>query len=382
MATQRIPFNRPIRSSSERAYIDTVLESGRLAGDGVFCKKTEAILREMTGTPEVLVTSSCTHALEMCAMLLDAPPGAEVIVPDFTFPSTANAFATQGLRPIFADIDPGTLNISPDATRALINEKTVAIVVMHYGGIACDMEAFHNICQENDLRLLEDNAHGLGGAWEEAPLGTLGCLAAQSFHETKNFSCGEGGALFVNDRSYFERAAVLRDKGTDRSLFFRGDVDRYTWVDVGSSYVLGEISAALLLAQLEEHEEIQANRRRAWNIYLDGLTEWAAEFGVSLPLVPEYARPAYHAFALVLPTPDDQKQMIEHLDHFGIAAVFHYQPLHESRMGRRLGVNGNGCPVSSRVSKRLVRLPLFSDIRPSEAERVVEATIRFRPSTD
>ena len=364
------------------AYVDTVLRSGKLAGNGVFCKKAETVLRAMSGSPEVLVTSSCTHALEMCAMLLDAPSGSEVIVPDFTFSSTANAFATLGYRPVFADIDPTTLNIAPAATRALINDRTVAIVVMHYGGIACDMEAFYDICEENGLWLFEDNAHGLGGRWKDAPLGTLGCLAAHSFHETKNISCGEGGALFINDPSFYKRAEVLREKGTDRSLFFRGEVDKYTWIDIGSSYVLCEISAALLLAQLEDFEKLQANRRQAWDIYFDTLTEWASEYGISLPTVPDYAYPAYHSFALVMPTPNDQRQLIGHLAQFGIDATFHYQPLHESRMGRRLATDVEGCPVSSRISKCLVRLPLFSDIRPHEVERIIEATTEYLPPVD
>jgi dTDP-4-amino-4,6-dideoxygalactose transaminase len=380
VASQRIPFNRPFRSANEVDYVTAVLESGRLAGDGAFCARAESLLAKLTDAPSALVTSSCTHALEMCAMLLDAPAGSEIVVPDFTFPSTANAFAMLGYRPVFADIDPHTLNISPESARERISSRTAAIVVMHYGGIACDMEAFRTLCDEHGLLLIEDNAHGLGGTWNDASLGTLGHLGTQSFHETKNISCGEGGALLVNDSSFKERAEILREKGTDRSLFRRGRVDKYTWVDTGSSYVLSEVSAAILLSQLESLEEIQANRNAAWDTYSVHLIDWAGDLGVGLPVVPDFASPAFHAFALVMPTPNDQRDLIQHLDQRGIAAVFHYQPLHESIMGRRFGAEPRECPISNHVAQRLVRLPVFSDIRQEEVERVCSEVTKYRPS--
>ncbi|MBT5876520.1 MAG: dTDP-4-amino-4,6-dideoxygalactose transaminase [Candidatus Latescibacteria bacterium] len=360
---------------NELDYVTTVLESGRLAGDGVFCARAESLLGELTGAHSALVTSSCTHALEMCAMLLDAPSGSEIIVPDFTFPSTANAFAMLGYRPVFADIDPATLNISPESARSCVSSRTVAIVVMHYGGVACDMEAFRSLCDDHDLILIEDNAHGLGGTWNDAPLGTFGNLATQSFHETKNISCGEGGALLINDDSYKDRAEILREKGTNRSLFRRGLADKYTWVDTGSSYVLSEVSAAILLAQLEDFLLIQANRRHAWSTYRNRLEQWGLQRGVRFQSVPEYVSSACHAFPLLFPSPHDRDRFIDHLDRHGITAVFHYQPLHASRMGRLTGANREDCSVSTSVAECLVRLPLYSGIQCDEVERVVEATI-------
>ncbi len=373
-----VPFNRPLIAENQLTFVGEVIDAGRLAGNGNFGRMVEDRLEILTTCPSVLLTTSCTHALEMTALLLNADPGSEVIVPDFTFSSTANAFAQMGLRPVFADVDPFTFNISPQSARSLVTERTVAVVAMHYGGVGCDCEGLQQLCDDKQLVLIEDNAHGLYGTWGGKQLGTFGHMATQSFHETKNISCGEGGALLVNDRNYEERAEILREKGTDRSKFLRGQIDKYTWKDAGSSYVLSEVQAAMLFAQLEALEAIKKNRSRACFRYSDELADWASEQGVRFQRIPDEAIPPHHLFPLLMPDTDGQADLIEHLRGLGVTAVFHYQPLHESDMGQRLGAVRGCCPVSIDTSRRLVRLPVFSDMRPDEVDRVVEAVISYR----
>ena len=374
-----VPFNRPLAAERQLEYVGEVISGGRLAGNGQFCERVEERLESLTTCPSVLLTTSCTHALEMTALLLDADSNSEVIVPDFTFSSTANAFAQMGLRPVFADIDPHTFNISPQAVRTLITERTVAVVAMHYGGVACDMEDLQALCNDHQLVLIEDNAHGFGGTWNGRQLGTFGQMATQSFHETKNVSCGQGGALLLNHLGYEQRAEILREKGTDRTRFQRGQIDKYTWKDAGSNYVLSEVQAAMLFAQLEALEVIKKNRSRACIRYSDELADWASEQGVRFQRIPEEATPPHHLFALLMPDSSGQADLIEHLQGLGVTAVFHYQPLHESDMGQHLGATRGSCPVSIDTSRRLVRLPVFSDMRPDEVDRVVEAVISYRP---
>lgn len=368
-----IPFHRPTLAPGQLENVEQALRSGTLAGDGPFGRRAEALLREATGCQTVLLTTSCTHALEMIAILLDAPPGSEVIVPDFSYVSTANAFLTRGLTPVFADIDPDTLNLSPDATRAALTERTVAVVAVHYGGVACDMAALGALCEDHGVTLIEDNAHGLLGSWNERPLGTIGALGALSFHETKNFTCGEGGALMINEEALRERAEIIREKGTDRTRFFRGETNRYTWIDTGSSYVLSDVLASILCAQLEHAGVIQDRRERAWSHYRSALAPWAEAAGVRLLPVPEYATPSHHLMGLLMPDAHGQHALIAHLAERGVAATFHFQPLHASAMGAHLGWQPGACPVSVDAAARLVRLPLHAELSDSDLERVVKA---------
>jgi len=301
-------------------------------------------------------------------MLLDIQPGDEVIVPSFTFVTTANAFVLRGARPVFADIRPDTLNLDETLLERLITSRTCAIVPVHYAGVGCEMDAILAIAQHHGIAVVEDNAHGLFGKYKGRYLGTFGCLATQSFHETKNFTCGEGGALLINDPQYIERAEIIREKGTNRSRFFRGLVDKYTWVDVGSSYLPSDILAAFLYAQLEARDQIQARRQRIWHYYNDHLQDWATANDVRLPIVPAYCEQPYHMFYLLLPSLQQRQALIEHLKGHGILSVFHYLPLHLSDMGRKFGGQPGDCPVTEDISDRLLRLPFYNDL--SEAEQV------------
>ncbi|MBK9129032.1 MAG: dTDP-4-amino-4,6-dideoxygalactose transaminase [Phycisphaerales bacterium] len=374
-----VPFNRAQVTAMERDYVSQALVGGHLSGDGPFTKRCHALLEQVTGCRKALLTTSCTHALEMAALLLDLGPGDEFIVPSFTFVSTANAFALRGARPVFVDIRPDTLNLDERLIEPAITPRTKAIVPVHYAGVACEMDAILEIARERALAVVEDNAHGLYGRYNSRSLGTFGCLATQSFHETKNVSCGEGGALLINDERFVERAEIIREKGTNRSRFFRGQVDKYTWVDLGSSYLPAEPLAAMLCAQLERAGEIQAARRRIWEAYEAGLRGWAAACDVRLPVVPAHCEQAYHMFYMLMPSLDVRQRLIAHLRERQIMAVFHYLPLHLSEFGLRFGGRAGDCPVTEAVSDRLVRLPFFNDLAPADQERVIAAVREFRP---
>jgi dTDP-4-amino-4,6-dideoxygalactose transaminase len=369
----RIPFNWPWQTGRELDYITEVIQSGVLSGDGPFTHRCQDALQMAFGHNHTLLTTSCTDALEMCALLLDLQPGDEVIVPSFTFVSTANAFLIHGAKPVFVDIEPQTLNIDSRLIRRAITERTRAIIVVHYAGVGCDMDEIGAIADAHGLAVIEDNAHGLGGLYRGQVLGSLGELATLSFHETKNYTCGEGGALIINDESFLERAEIVREKGTDRSRFFRGQVDKYGWVDVGSSFLPSEILAAHLLAQLEAKATIQAKRKAIWHRYDDELAEWAAACGVVLPTVPADRQQAFHMFYMLMPTPDARRLLIERLKQQSMLAVFHYLPLHLSRMGRLLGYSDGDCPVTEEICDRLVRLPFFTGLLPSDQDDVVNA---------
>ena len=371
-----IPFTRPGFLDAGLANIQEALATRRLSGDGPFCRRAEKLLEASLGTRRALVTTSCTHALEMSALLLDLKAGDEVIVPAFTFVSTVNAFVLRGARPIFADIRPDTQNLDETKLEALVTERTRAIVPVHYAGVGCEMDAIETIAKRCGAVIIEDNAHGLFGAYRGRPLGTFGAFATQSFHDTKNFTCGEGGALLVNDPSFVERAEILREKGTNRSRFFRGQVDKYTWVDIGSSYVLSDILGALLLAQLELREEIQRHRARIWNRYAAELADWAASRGYGLPFVPEHCEQTFHMFYLLLPA-DLRPAFIEHLTAHGVQAVFHYQSLHISPMGLAHGGRAGTCPVTERISDELVRLPLYNDLTEQDQGTVIDVVRSF-----
>ena len=372
-----ISFNRPSLVGNELEYIHQAFDSQHISGDGIFTKKCSALLEQELGVPRVLLTTSCTHALEMMPILLDFQPGDEVILPSFTFVSTVNAFVLRGATPVFADVRPDTLNLDETALERLITPRTRAIVPVHYAGVGCEMDAILEIASRHNLRVVEDNAHGLFGKYKSKPLGTFGALAAQSFHETKNISCGEGGALLINDPALIERAEIIREKGTNRSRFFRGQVDKYTWVDIGSSYLPSDILAAFLYAQLECRQQIQQRRERIWQYYSRHLSEWAQERGVHLPFLPAHCEQPYHMFYLLLPDLEKRQALIAHLKAQGILAVFHYLPLHLSDMGKRFGGKEGDCPVTESVSDRLLRLPFYNDLTEADQARVVSAITAF-----
>lgn len=375
---QRIRFNKPEAIGRETDYLAQAMENARLAGDGPFTQRCQELLEELLGVPRVLITPSCTAALEMSALLLDLKAGDEVIIPSFTFVSTANAFVLRGATPIFADIRPDTLNIDESRLEDLVTTRTRAIVPVHYAGIGCAMAEIQVVADRHGLVVVEDNAHGLFGVYRSRRLGTFGSLATLSFHETKNFSCGEGGALLVNDVQLIDRAEILREKGTDRSRFFRGEIDKYTWRDIGSSFLLGELSAAYLFGQLERHVYVQAQRRRIWWGYYEGLRAWARAQDVQLPYIPEDRESAYHLFHLLMPDSVSRDRFIAEMKSRNIVCVFHYLPLHLSSMGRRYGLREGDRPVTESVAGRLVRLPFYTTLSPADQERVIEAALEFK----
>ncbi len=377
MNTHKIPFNRPCLVGNELAYITDVIQRGHASGDGFYTKKCHALFEECLGVQKTLLTTSCTHALEMAALLLDIQPGDEVIVPSFTFVSTINAFVLRGARPVFIDIRPDTLNLDETQLESLMTPRTKAIVPVHYAGVGCEMDSILEIAGRHGVAVVEDNAHGLFGKYKGKYLGAFGCLATQSFHETKNFTCGEGGALLINDPQYIERAEIIREKGTNRSRFFRGQVDKYTWVDLGSSYLPSDLLAAFLYAQLEAREQIQAKRQRVWETYYEHLGEWARDHNVRLPITPAHCEQPYHMFYLLMPSLEQRQALIAHLKAQDILSVFHYLPLHLSDMGRRFGGKEGGCPVTEEVSDRLLRLPFYNDLTREDQWQVIEAVRRF-----
>jgi dTDP-4-amino-4,6-dideoxygalactose transaminase len=367
-----IDFNRLAMMGRELEYISEAVHNAHISGDGPFTKKVSALLETELGVPRVLLTTSCTHALEMMALLLDIQPGDEVIFPSFTFVSTVNAFVLRGAKPVFLDIRRDTLNLDESLLEAAFTPRTRALVAMHYAGVGCEMDTILEIAARHKVPVLEDNAHGLLGRYKGKLLGTFGVLASQSFHETKNFTCGEGGALVINDPNFLERAEIIREKGTNRSRFFRGQVDKYTWVDLGSSYLPSDILAAFLYAQLENRNTIQAQRCRIWETYFAGLKEWSSAHGVQLPNVPGTCQQSYHMFYLLMPSLELRQGLIAHLKKNGINSVFHYLPLHLSEMGMRFGGRQGDCPVTERVSDQLLRLPFYNVLGREEQERVIE----------
>jgi dTDP-4-amino-4,6-dideoxygalactose transaminase len=377
-ATSAIPFNRSSLQGQEIDHMRESVSIGQIAGDQSYSRKCQALLEEVLGAPKVLLTTSCTHALELAALLLDIGPEDEVIVPSFTFVSTANAFVLRGARIRFADIRPDTLNIDENQIERLVTPRTRAMVPVHYAGVGCEMDTLSAIARAHRIAIVEDNAHGLFGKYKQRWLGTLGTLATQSFHETKNITCGEGGALVVNDPAFVERAEVMREKGTNRSRFFRGQVDKYSWVDLGSSYVMSDVLAAFLYGQLEVWRQIQDKRKRIWQLYHAELADWAAARDIRCPIVPEGCEQAYHMYYLLLPSLAIRQALIAFLKARGIMAVFHYLPLHLSPMGQKLGGRPGDCPVSETVSDRLLRLPFFNSLDPASQGRVIDAIRDFR----
>ena len=368
-----IRFNQAFLTGRELEYVAEAIANGHIAGDGPFTRRAQAMLEQATGAHRALLTTSCTHALEMAALLLEIAPGDEVIVPSFTFVSTVNAFVLRGATPVFVDIRPDTLNLDEGQLDRAITTRTRAIVPVHYAGVGCDMDAIGQSASRHGIAIVEDNAHGLFGEYRGRPLGSFGTLAALSFHETKNVTCGEGGALLVNDDRLVARAEILREKGTDRSRFFRGEVDKYTWCDLGSSYVPSDMLAAFLVAQLEAADRVQAKRRMIWEFYAGRLADWANSSGAVLPKVPDDRAQAFHMFYVLLPSLDARQAMIAHLKAQGIMSVFHYLPLHLSAMGRQFGGRPGDCPVTEDISDRLLRLPFHGSLAAADLERVVAA---------
>lgn len=371
----RIPFNKPYCAGDELKNIVEAISLGHISGDGKFTRACAKLLEEILQAHKVFITTSCTHALEMAALLLNLAPGDEVLVPSFTFVSTINAFALRGAIPKFVDIRQDTLNMDHEQLASLITEKTKAIFPVHYAGVGCEMDNLISLAHEHNLKVVEDNAHGLFGKYKGNHLGSFGDMSALSFHETKNISCGEGGALVINNQVYAERAEIIREKGTNRSRFFRGQVDKYSWVDIGSSYLPSDMLSAFLFAQLEARQSIQTSRQRLWNGYAQGLGAWAVENSIRLPYVPEDCEQAYHMFYLIMPSLKARQQLIAHLKSKGILSVYHYVPLHSSEMGLTYGQSN--CPNTDYISDRLLRLPFYNGLAPFEQEQVIEAVLQF-----
>ena len=380
MQTPWIPFSKPYRAPHEGEYLEQVLSSGHTHGDGPFTEKASALLAGITTCGSVLLTGSGTHALELASWLLEIGPGDEVIIPSFTFSTTAASVVMTGATPVFVDIDPATGSLDIDAAEAALTERTRAVYVVHYGGVAPDMDRLTAMATRAGIQIVEDNAHGLGGRWGGRALGSFGTLAAQSFHATKNVQCGEGGALLINNPSLRARAEVLREKGTDRSKFLRGEVDKYSWIDRGSSYLPSELTVAVLTAQLEVFDIIQAQRHTIWHTYSQSLETWAKQTGSTLMSPPDRVDHPSHVFYLLTPDAGSRTLMLDHLREAGVGATFHYIPLHSSIAGQRFGRTPNPCPATDDFAARLVRLPLWPGMSHAEIDRVISAVHSFEPA--
>ena len=374
----RIPFNRPYLVGTEFERMREAVEGLVISEGGPFTDRCEELLVAMTGAQAALLTSSCTHALEMAALLLNLEEGDEIVMPSFTFVSTANAFALRGARPVFADVRSDTLNLDERLLASKITPRTRAIVVVHYAGVSCEMDAIQALADDAGLSIIEDNAHGLLGSYRGKPLGTFGAMATQSFHETKNLTCGKGGALLLNNADLLDRARIIRNKGTNRAQFLEGLVDRYTWVGLGSSYQPSDLLSAFLLCQLEAKDLIQQKRKDIWRRYHEGLAGWADAEGVQQPVVPEHVEQTFHMYYLLLPTAEHRSRFITFLEERNVSSVFHYVPLNLSPMGESLGSGPGDCPVAEDMSSRLVRLPFFTGLDEANQETVIRTVGEYR----
>ncbi len=368
-----IPFNRPNLVGREFDYMRQAIDNGHISGNGPFTRRCEEWLQQELGAARVMLTPSCTAALELAAMLAGVGEGDEVIMPSFTFSSTANAFVLRGAKPVFVDIRPDTLNLDPDAVAVAIGERTRAIVPVHYAGVACELDSLAGLAENHELLLIEDSAQALGSSYRGRPLGVDRDIGALSFHETKNVLSGEGGALLLRDEALVEQAEILQEKGTNRRQFFRGQTDKYTWVDAGSSFLMGDITAAFLLAQLEQADATTARRVAIWQRYHDAFAGHEREGRVRRPIVPDDVVHNGHLYYLLLPTEDDRDAFIQSLGERGVMAVFHYVPLHSSPAGRRFGRTDQELAVTDDASSRLVRLPLWPAMTDEEIGRVIDA---------
>ena len=372
-----ISFNVPPVVGTETKYIEEAIRNKKICGDGIFTKKCSKWIEEKTGTAKALLTTSCTHATEMAAILAGIQPGDEVIMPSYTFVSTADAFVLRGAKAVFVDIRPDTMNIDEKLIEPAITEKTKAIVPVHYAGVACEMDTICDIAQKNNLLVIEDAAQGVMSEYKGKALGTIGDYGCYSFHETKNYSMGEGGALLIRNPRDIEKAEIVREKGTDRSKFFRGEIDKYTWVDAGSSYLPSDLNAAYLWAQLEVADEIYNARMRIWNIYYDELKELENKGYIELPFIPEECVHNAHMFYIKVKDLNERQRLIQYLKEREIMSVFHYIPLHSAPAGRKYGTFVGEDKYTTKESERIMRLPLYYGLDSDEVERVVEEIKRF-----
>jgi len=375
-STRRIPLQSPFITDEDRRSVFEAISSDQVAGSGPICKEVEAEISRIVGSRYVFLTTSCTHALELSALSLDLKPGDEVILPSFTFTSTANAFLLRDAKLIFADIDPVTFNLDPDDVKKRITPRTKVIVLVHYAGMPCDMEAFQKIARDHGLALVEDAAQAVDSRWQGRYLGTIGAIGCFSFHSTKNITCGEGGAFLTDDAGIAERADVMREKGTNRHAFLRGEIDRYSWVDSGSSYVLSDLLASLLRSQLANRATIKALRKRIWHRYLDVLSPLQDKHGLTLPTIPGGADPNYHLFPFLVSGAQRRSVVLDYLHRAGIGATFHYVPLHSAPCMLKRGEPVDDLPVTTMVSERLIRLPLFPGLRDEDLTRVLDGVVR------
>ena len=373
----RIPFNKPPFVGPEIDYVRVAVESGRICGDGQFNQKCHAWLKEHTGTAKALLTTSCTHALEMAALLCDIKPGDEVIMPSFTFVSTADAFAMRGAKCVFVDIRPDTMNLDEKLVEAAITPRTKAIVPVHYAGVACEMDTINEIARRYNLHVVEDAAQGMMATYKGRALGTLGDFGCYSYHETKNYSMGEGGALLIRDAKFADHAEIIREKGTNRCQFHRGEVDKYTWVELGSSYLPSELNAAYLYAELEQANKIYDNRMASWNAYRDRLSSLEQRGLIELPKVPVECVHNAHMFYIKMPNLDGRTKMIAHLVKNEILAVFHYVPLHNAPAGKRFGEFRGEDRYTTSESNRLLRLPMFYGLKRDDLDFVCDKVEEF-----
>jgi len=363
-------FNKPVIPANVIGYLKSVMKSGKLSGDHDFTRKCNLWLERTTKTKKAFLTTSCTHALEMAALLIGVQPGDEIIMPSFTFPSTANAFILRGAKIVFVDIRPDTMNIDETLIEAAVTRKTKAIVPVHYAGVGCEMDSLMKIAGSRGLFVIEDAAQGVLSTYKNRPLGTLGHIGAFSFHETKNYTCGEGGAILINKKGFVRRAEIIREKGTNRSSFFRGEVDKYRWIDLGSSYLPSELNAAFLYAQFELAKRIKTHRLRTWRLY-DRLLEPLTKRGyLELPKIPKECRHNGHLFYIKTANLAERTKMLNHLNRKGIHAMFHYVPLHSAKAGRKFGRFSGIDRYTTRESERLIRLPLYYGMSAGDAERV------------
>lgn len=372
-----VKFNIPPYIGKENEYIAQVTASHKICGDGAFTKKCSEWIEEHTRTAKALLTTSCTHATEMTALLCDIQPGDEVIMPSYTFVSTANAFVLSGAAIVFVDIRPDTLNIDENLIEAAVTQKTKAIVPVHYAGVSCEMDKIMDIAGRHNLKVIEDAAQGVMSEYKGRPLGTIGNFGCFSFHETKNYSMGEGGCLLIRDKEMIEKAEIIREKGTNRSKFFRGEIDKYTWVSAGSSYLPSELNAAYLYAQLEQAQMIYDDRMKSWNLYYELLTPLKEAGKLSLPVVPDCCRHNAHMFYIKTANLKERTALIEYLKKQGICSVFHYIPLHSAPAGRQYGRFSGKDIYTTRESERLLRLPMYYGLKPEDVHLVCEKILKF-----
>ena len=375
-----IPFSQHAKLGNDLEYIKKNFDNKDITKDGFFSKKVEQLLKKQLHIREkTLLTTSCTHALEIAAILINLKPGDEVIVPSYTFVSSALAFYMHGAKIVFADISPSTLNLDETKLEKIITKKTKAIIAVHYAGVSCEMNEIMKIAKKYKLLIIEDNAHGIFGEYHGKKLGSIGHISTFSFHKTKNISCGEGGALAINKPGLSDRAEVIREKGTDRLKFLRGEIDKYTWVDKGSSYILSDILSAVLFHQLKNSKKIQYKRKKLWENYHNNLKDWCDKNGIIQPLVPSHCKQTFHMYYLLLPNYNSRNKLINYLSKFQIKATSHYQPLHNSPFAKKiLNHKINNCPVSNDISQRIVRLPLFYNMTAKQQSKVLNDIVTFR----